>query len=83
MAPGPHEFLLRVKSLFRQRRMDREMAEELEFHQAMLRDRACGKVSRQRRWTWRRSGLSAMGRAGMSGYANCGNFGLWRIFCVT
>ncbi len=39
MAPGLHEFLLRVKSLFRRRHMDREMAEELEFHQAMLRQR--------------------------------------------
>jgi predicted permease len=39
MAPGLHQFLLRVKSLFRRRRMGREMAEELEFHQAMLREK--------------------------------------------
>lgn len=32
-----HVFLGRVKSFFRRRRMDREMAEELEFHQEMLR----------------------------------------------
>jgi predicted permease len=34
-----HEFLLRFKALFAKRRMDREMAEELEFHQAMLREK--------------------------------------------
>jgi putative ABC transport system permease protein len=36
---GTHEFWLRLKALFRKRRMDREMAEELEFHQAMLREK--------------------------------------------
>jgi predicted permease len=36
---GTHEFWLRFKALFRKRRMDREMAEELEFHQAMLREK--------------------------------------------
>jgi predicted permease len=39
MTPGTHEFLARVKSLFRKRRMDREMAEELEFHQTLLREK--------------------------------------------
>ncbi len=34
-----HEFWLRLKALFRKRRMDREMAEELDFHQAMLREK--------------------------------------------
>jgi predicted permease len=34
-----HEFFLRVKSLFRRHSMDREIAEELQFHQAMLRER--------------------------------------------
>src|SRR5271154_1809903 len=34
-----HEFWLRLKALFAKRRMDREMAEELEFHQAMLREK--------------------------------------------
>jgi predicted permease len=34
-----HEFLLRFKALFAKRRMDREMAEELEFHQAMVREK--------------------------------------------
>lgn len=38
MSPVMHEFLLRVKALFFKRRMEREMAAELEFHQAMLRD---------------------------------------------
>ena len=34
-----HEFLLRLKALFAKGRLDREMAEELEFHQAMLREK--------------------------------------------
>lgn len=34
-----HTFLLRIKMLFRKHRMDREMAEELEFHQTMLREK--------------------------------------------
>ena len=33
------EFLLRLKSLFRKRRLDREMAEELEFHQTLMREK--------------------------------------------
>ncbi|HEX4019910.1 MAG TPA: ABC transporter permease [Acidobacteriaceae bacterium] len=37
MTAGLHTFLLRMKTLFRKRRMDRDMAEELEFHQMMLR----------------------------------------------
>ena len=36
---GSHEFWLRCKALFRKQRLDREMAEELEFHQAMLREK--------------------------------------------
>jgi predicted permease len=32
-----HEYFLRVKGLFRRKRMHREMAEELEFHQELLR----------------------------------------------
>jgi predicted permease len=39
MAQNLHEFLLRAKTLFRKRRMDREMADELAFHQAMLKDK--------------------------------------------
>ena len=39
MRQGLHEFLLRVKFLFHRRRSDREMAQELEFHQAMLREK--------------------------------------------
>jgi hypothetical protein len=39
MAQNLHEFWLRVKTLFRKRRMDREMADELAFHQAMLKDK--------------------------------------------
>ena len=39
MGSGLHAFLLRIKTLFRLRRMDRDMAEELEFHQSMLRDK--------------------------------------------
>jgi len=36
MAPSLHAFLLRLKSLFRRKRMDREMAEELAFHQELM-----------------------------------------------
>jgi predicted permease len=39
MAEALHEFFLRLKALFRKERMNREMAEELEFHQAMLREK--------------------------------------------
>jgi predicted permease len=38
-----HEFALRAKALFRKRRMDRDMADELTFHQDMLRE----KLARQ------------------------------------
>jgi len=34
-----HEFSLRLKALFQKRRLDREMADELAFHQAMLKDK--------------------------------------------
>ena len=39
MSTDLHEFMGRIRSLFRRRRMDREMTEELEFHRAMLRER--------------------------------------------
>jgi predicted permease len=39
MTANMHEFLGRLKSLFRKRRMDREMAEELAFHQDLLREK--------------------------------------------
>lgn len=39
MAPSTHAFLLRLKSLFRRRRMDHEMAEELAFHQALMQEK--------------------------------------------
>ena len=62
MAPGLHEFLLRMKALFSKRRMERDMADELSFHQAMLRE----KLARQGiasvdldRMTQRRFGRSA------------------------
>lgn len=34
-----HEFLLRLRALFVRRRLEREMADELAFHQAMLQDK--------------------------------------------
>jgi predicted permease len=37
MSQGLHEFFLRVKGLFRRKQMHREMTEELEFHQELLR----------------------------------------------
>jgi predicted permease len=39
MAQNLHEFFLRMKALLLKRRMDRDMADELAFHQAMLRDK--------------------------------------------
>jgi predicted permease len=39
MAPALHEFLLRLKALFKKRRMGREIAEELEFHRTLLSER--------------------------------------------
>ena len=39
MTSNMNEFLGRLKSLFRKKRMDREMAEELEFHQTLLREK--------------------------------------------
>jgi predicted permease len=37
MIPSLHEFAKRLWALFHKRRMDREMADELEFHQGLLR----------------------------------------------
>ncbi|WP_263359453.1 ABC transporter permease [Acidicapsa ligni] len=39
MLPDLNEFLVRLKSLFSKRRLDNEMAEELEFHQTLLREK--------------------------------------------
>ena len=39
MSPTLNEFLLRIKALFHKRRMDRDMSEELAFHQALLREK--------------------------------------------
>ena len=39
MSPDLHEFVLRLKALLSKRRMDRDMADELAFHQAMLREK--------------------------------------------
>ena len=39
MAQNLHGFILRLKALFLRRRMDRDMADELAFHQAMLSDK--------------------------------------------
>ena len=36
MAQNLHEFLLRLKAIFQKRRLDRDMADELAFHQVML-----------------------------------------------
>jgi predicted permease len=39
MIPSLHEFVKRLWALFHKRRMRREMADELEFHQGLLRER--------------------------------------------
>jgi predicted permease len=38
MTQNLHEFLLRLKTMFHRRRLDRDMADELAFHQAMMQD---------------------------------------------
>jgi hypothetical protein len=43
MAPNLHEFLLRLKALLHKRRMDRDLANELAFHHAMLKDKLLGQ----------------------------------------
>ena len=39
MQAGIHQFLGRLNSLFRKRRKDAELAEELEFHQTLMREK--------------------------------------------
>jgi hypothetical protein len=39
MVPSLHEFAKRLWALFHKRRMNREMADELEFHQGLLREK--------------------------------------------
>jgi predicted permease len=39
MIPSLHEFVKRLWALFHKRRIDREMADELEFHQELLREK--------------------------------------------
>jgi predicted permease len=39
MTQNLHEFLLRLKALFQKRRLDRDMADELAFHRAMLQNK--------------------------------------------
>ena len=46
MAPGWHEFLLRLKALFLKRRLDRDMADELAFTDPCCKTNSGGKVSR-------------------------------------
>jgi hypothetical protein len=39
VGPRLHEFMLRAKALWTKRSLDRELAEELEFHQDMMREK--------------------------------------------
>ena len=39
MNPDLNQFFGQLKSLFRKRRLNREMADELEFHQTLLREK--------------------------------------------
>ena len=39
MAGQLDEFLLRIKALFFKRRLDRDLADELAFHEAMLKEK--------------------------------------------
>ena len=40
MAGQLDEFLLRIKALLLERRLDRDLADELAFHEAMLKEKA-------------------------------------------
>jgi putative ABC transport system permease protein len=39
MVPSLHEWMKRLRALFQNRRLNREIAEELQFHQALLREK--------------------------------------------
>jgi predicted permease len=52
MIPGLHEFVKRMWALFHKRRMDREMADELEFHQGLLREKLLRQGVPQRDVDW-------------------------------
>jgi hypothetical protein len=82
MPEGLHTFLLRLASLFRKRKLDREMAEEIEFHQAMLRDKALCQGFRVQKRPSRPARHSAMRGAGRNGCASFGNSAPLRIFSV-
>ena len=76
MSPALHEFLLRLKALFLKRRLDREMADELAFHQAMLREKLLREGSPAAEIdNAAQSPLRPCEQAGMSGCANSGSSG--------
>src|SRR3984885_3531443 len=52
MTSGLHEFVKRMWALFHKRRMDREMADELEFHQGLLREKLLRQGVPQRDVDW-------------------------------
>jgi predicted permease len=64
MTPTLHAFRLRMTALFRRRQMERDMADELEFHRSMLREK------------WIRNGMS-QGEAEKAARRSFGNIALW------
>ncbi len=83
MSEWLHEIRFRMKAVLRRRRLHREMAEELAFHQAMLRE--SWRVREQIR---RSSILPCVGRlatriGGRKGLRNYGSSAGWRICCAT
>jgi hypothetical protein len=74
-----HEFMLRFKALFARRRMDREMAEELDFHQAMLREKLLRQGVPEASVEGRHGECLAIQCDGMSDCGSSGSFERWRI----
>jgi len=83
MAQNLHEFLLRLKALFRKRRMEREMADELAFHQAMLQDKLLRQGLRWQIWMQKLDGALAAQAGGTKDCASCGNLAAWRTLDAT
>ncbi len=78
-----HQFLLKIQALFRRRNMGREIAEELEFHQALLRERLSRQGIPPAELDVAAKRAFGIARAGMSASPNCGSFGRLKIFCAT
>ena len=75
MLPGLHEFVNRLWGLFRRRRLDREMTDELGFHQGLLREKLLRQGVPQLEVDGRHDGRLALQAAGRRACASCGSLG--------